>query len=402
MVIFGHNPVNYFTFAQILAMKKIKYRLVYNRKRSLNNQGTALIQVEASLGKDKIYLSTRIYVRPEEWDRKTSTIVNHPNATDLNTWIYEFMLQLEGIELSLWKKGITPTLLQLKGLAEGNKDISLSFRTFCTSSIEKSEREKSTKYNLWRTLSIIYEFHSNCSWDDLSYVFLKDFEHWLRRKNYATNTVAKHMRNLRTLINEAISAGYFSSDENPFRKYAIKTQKTPHRYLTPEELKILEKATLTGTFKHICDAFLFCCYTGLRFSDFKLLCQNHIIESGGNPWLIIQTHKTGSIVQIPLHLIFNGKALEIIKRYPSIEEFKQIGSNARTNRFLAILQKQLQIKTKITFHTARHTCATLLCHQGVPITTVQKILGHTDLSTTQIYSEIMADTIARDLAKVKF
>ena len=85
----------------------------------------------------------------------------------------------------------------------------------------------------------------------------------------------------------------------------------------------------------------------------------------------------------------------------SIADFIRIGSNADTNYYLGILQGMAKIRTHTTFHTARHTCATLLCHQGVPITTVQKILGHTELATTQIYSEVMADTIVRDLAKVK-
>lgn len=55
----------------------------------------------------------------------------------------------------------------------------------------------------------------------------------------------------------------------------------------------------------------------------------------------------------------------------------------------------------ITFHTARHTCATLLIHQGVPITTVQKLLGHTSVKTTEIYSEVLSSTILRDLKAVK-
>ena len=53
------------------------------------------------------------------------------------------------------------------------------------------------------------------------------------------------------------------------------------------------------------------------------------------------------------------------------------------------------------FHTARHTCATLLVHQGVPITTVQKLLGHTSVRTTEVYSEVLSNTIIRDLKAVK-
>jgi integrase len=100
-------------------------------------------------------------------------------------------------------------------------------------------------------------------------------------------------------------------------------------------------------------------------------------------------------------LVFEGKALDILARYPTITDFTRIGCNADTNRHLATLQQWAKIKTRTTFHTARHTCATLLCHQGVPITTVQKILGHTKLTTTQLYSEVMADTIVRDLSNVR-
>lgn len=159
----------------------------------------------------------------------------------------------------------------------------------------------------------------------------------------------------------------------------------------------MEKAQLNGMLAHIRDAFLFCCYTGLRFSDFKQLNTNSFTSLEGKIWLTFRTEKTNSLVKIPIYLIFDGKALNILSRYPSVEDFIQIGQNNQANKLLANLQQTLKIKTRITFHTARHTCATLLCHQGVPITTVQKILGHSNLTSTQVYSEVMADTIVRDL-----
>lgn len=382
-------------------MKKIRYRLVYNRKKLLNNQGTALIQVEASLGKHKIYFGTRIYIRPEEWDRRTSSVIGHPNADDLNLWLYEFIVRLEELELSMWKRGITPTLLLMKNAFENHHTQDDTFKSFCISSIQKGQRKKSTQSNLLTTIHVINDFKSTCTWEDLNYSFIKDFEYWLSQKGYAVNTVAKHLRNLRTFINEAIAAGYLSVDANPFSQYSIKQEKTRHRFLTPDELESMEKVCLDGTLAHVRDMFLFCCYTGLRFSDFISLRSHHLTEQKGNVWLKIKTEKTGCHVQIPLYLIFEGKALRILERYSSIETFTQMGSNAYVNRKLADLQQKLRITTKITFHVARHTCATLLCHQGVPITTVQKILGHSNLETTQVYSEVMADTIVRDLLKCK-
>ena len=163
----------------------------------------------------------------------------------------------------------------------------------------------------------------------------------------------------------------------------------------------MEDVKVTGKLAHVRDAFLFCCYTGLRFSDFRHLKDDYFQKIKGQPWLMIQTEKTGYDLKIPLHLVFEGKAIDILSRHPSIADFSRIGCNADTNRNLAVLQRLAKIKTRTTFHTARHTCATLLCHQGVPITTVQKILGHTKLTTTQLYSEVMADTIVRDLSNVR-
>nr|DAO20632.1 MAG TPA: SITE SPECIFIC RECOMBINASE XERD [Caudoviricetes sp.] len=106
-------------------------------------------------------------------------------------------------------------------------------------------------------------------------------------------------------------------------------------------------------------------------------------------------------IQPTLALLFDGKALEVIDRYPSVEELAAIPSNCETNKLLAEVGKLAGVKKHFTYHTARHTCATLLVHQGVAITTVQKVLGHTSVKTTQIYSEVLSDTIVRDLKSIR-
>lgn len=382
-------------------MKKIRYRYVYNRKKKLNAQGTALVQIEASLPYRKIYISTRVYVRPEEWDNNTAMIINHPNAMQLNAYIGKLRIRLEQTEMSLWQRGIIPTLLQLKQVSCDDRSVTSSFCQFATSAIKLSQRKPETKRSLLGTLAVLANFMPGYDWGDLNYSFLKNLEQYLLAKGSAVNTIAKHLRNVRTLIGEAMSQGYISSDENPFRSFKIHYENRPHRFLNPDELRRMENVRVTGKLAHVRDAFLFCCYTGLRYSDFRLLREDSFLKIKGNMWLHIKTEKTGYDLKIPLHLVFGGKALEILSRYPSPETFSDIRSNAETNRRLRELQQMAKIKTRVTFHTARHTCATLLCHQGVPITTVQRILGHTKLTTTQLYSEVMADTIVKDLKNVK-
>ena len=382
-------------------MQKIRYRLVYNRKKHLNRQGTALVQIEASLNQRKVYFRTNLYLKPEHWDSRRSQVYDHPQADDLNTMLYEFILQLQAIELGLWKRGVPATLSLLKDAIVKDKPVNVTFPVFARDYVLSSDRKDSTKENLLTTITVLQEFRSGLDFKDITYTFLKEFEAYLREKGNSVNTIAKHLRQLRTLVNEAINQGYIHADAYPFRKFKIKQEKGRHEFLTPDELRKLENLQVSDKrFRHVLDAFLFCCYVGLRFSDFCQLTQSNFIRVNGKRWLHFKSIKTGVEIRLPLHLLFDGKALAILDKY-DISEFANLGSNSETNKALVELAVLARIKKHITYHTARHTCATLLIHQGVPITTVQKLLGHTSVKTTEIYSEILSNTIVRDLKAVK-
>lgn len=382
-------------------MQKIRYRLVYNRKKHLNRQGTALVQIEASLNQRKVYFRTNLYLKPEHWDSRRSQVYNHPQADDLNTMLYEFILQLQAIELGLWKRGVSATLSLLKESMVKDKPVNVTFPVFARDYVLSSDRKDSTKENLLTTITVLQDFRSGLDFKDITYTFLKEFEAYLREKGNSVNTIAKHLRQLRTLVNEAINQGYIHADAYPFRKFKIKQEKGRHEFLTPDELRKLENMQVSDKrLRHVLDAFLFCCYVGLRFSDFCQLSPANFIRVNGKKWLHFKSVKTGVEIRLPLHLLFEGKALAILDRY-DISDFANLGSNSETNKALVELAVLARIKKHITYHTARHTCATLLIHQGVPITTVQKLLGHTSVKTTEIYSEILSNTIVRDLKAVK-
>ena len=382
-------------------MDKIKYRLVYNRKKQLNKQGTALVQVEALLNQRKVYFRTNLYLKPEHWNSRNAQVDNHPQAHDLNSMLFEFVLHLQAIELSLWKRGIPVTLSLLKDAIKKDKPVNVTFPVFARIYVQESDRKRSTKENLLTTITVLQEFRPGLDFKDITYTFLKDFEVHLKEKGNSVNTVAKHMRQLRTLVNEAINQGYIPSDAYPFRKYKIKQEKGRKEFLTPDELKRLENLDVDKKLRHVLDAFLFCCYTGLRFSDFCQLSPANFIKVNGKRWLHFTSIKTGVELRLPLHLLFEGKALTVLERYDIVTDFAKIGPNSEANKYLAQLAAFARIRKHITYHTARHTCATLLVHQGVPITTVQKLLGHASVRTTEVYSEVLSNTIIRDLKAVK-
>lgn len=361
----------------------------------------ALVQAEALLNQRKVYFKTNIYLKPEHWDKQTSQVCNHPQANDLNTMLFEFVLHLQAIELSFWKRGIPVTLSLLKDAIKKDKPVNVTFPVFARIYVQESDRKRSTKENLLTTVTVLQEFRPGIDFKDITYTFLRDFEVHLKEKGNSVNTIAKHLRQLRTLVNEAINQGYIPSDAYPFRKYKIKQEKGRKEFLTPDELKRLENLDVDKKLRHVLDAFLFCCYTGLRYSDFCQLTPENIIRVNGKRWLYFKSVKTDVEIRLPLHLLFEGKALAVLERYDIVTDFAKIGLNSEANKYLVQLAALARIRKHITYHTARHTCATLLVHQGVPITTVQKLLGHTSVRTTEVYSEVLSNTIIRDLKAVK-
>ena len=163
-----------------------------------------------------------------------------------------------------------------------------------------------------------------------------------------------------------------------------------HTFLTPDELHKLEQMSglLSNTKQQqILDAFLFCCYTGLRYSDFIQLSNHNLINISNNYWLIYQSVKTQVEVRIPLYLLFHGKPVSILNKYiKNLSYFFQLKDNSNINKILKKIALQANLQKSISFHTARHTNATLLIYNGADITTVQKILGHKSIKTTQIYA----------------
>ena len=304
---------------------------------------------------------------------------------------------MQAIELSLWKRGIPVTLSLLKDAIKKDKPVNVTSPVFAKTYVQESDRKRSTKENLLTTITVLQEFRPGFDFKDITYTFLRDFEVHLKEKGNSVNTIAKHLRQLRTLVSEAINQGYIPSDAYPFRKFKIKQEKGRKEFLTLNELRRLENLLVSDKrLRHVLDAFLFCCYTGLRYSDFCQLTPENIIRVNGKRWFYFKSVKTDVEVRLPLHLLFEGKALAVLERYDIVTDFAKIGLNSEANKYLAQLATLARIRKHITYHTARHTCVTLLVYQGVPITTVQKLLGHTSVRTTEVYSGVLSNTIIRD------
>ncbi len=381
-------------------MGKICYRFIYNRDKHLNSDGKALVQIEAYQSGRRVYFSTHIYLTPKQWSAKKGLVVHHPEADSLNYMLQELIMNIEHKEMELWRKGqnVTPEILKT-ALKTDRKE---SFIHFVEEEISSSSKKESTRNNLTSTLKLLSLFNPKLDFDDVNSRFIYKFEEFLYHKGCCTNTVAKHMKHLRTFVNSAIDKGHIKTDEYAFQRYKIKTSESKHTHLIAEEVQKLENLELADEISlgHSLDAFLFCCYTGLRYSDFIALTENNIVMIEGKPWIVFRSVKTSVEVKLPLHLLFGGKAWQLLYKYKgNWNSFFTLKSNACINYDLKKIAKLAEINKHFTFHVARHTNATLLIYEGVNITTIQKLLGHRNISTTQIYSEITGETIVKDLSK---
>mgnify|MGYP000473754994 FL=1 len=385
-------------------MNKIIYNLVYNRKKCLNKKGMALVQVEAYLGRKKKYFSTKVYLKPEQWDNKKLIVKNHPNADALNRLIYEFVATIEKKELELWQQGKRISLELLKNTLTTQENNS-SFISFSRQEVMNSSLKDSTKRNHLSTLMLLQEFKKNITFSDLTFELISSFEYFLQLKGYHTNTIAKHMKHLKRHVNIAINKEYIEIQKYAFRKYKIKTIENKHTHLVPEELERLENLILSGRYVKLqksLDAFLFCCYAGMRYSDFINLSSENFVDINQETWLIYKSVKTGTEVRLPLYLLFSGKGIAILNKYrDNLEDFFHLRDNSNVNKDLIIITRLAGLSKRISFHTARHTNATLLIYNGINITTVQKLLGHKSVKTTQVYTNVMDMTIIHDLEKMK-
>lgn len=386
-------------------MNKICFNLVFNRENILNTNGTAMVEIEAMQVSHKVYLPTYVFLRPGQWNRKRQEVMpSHPNHELLNRFLQECMLKLEWKELQMWKND-TPLTLEQLIIPENyaTEADTLSFTDFCKEYIQTSRKRDSTKKNLMTTVNLINSFDVNTSFKSLTYEYIREFERFLSSKKYKTNTIIKHIKHLRSFYNEAVNRELIKQGNDAFRRYKMLKGETKYTFLLPQELDVLENLTLEGKYVrllHTLDAFLFCCYTGLRYSDFCSLSKDNFIYINNNVWLIYKSVKTEVEARLPLYLLFNGKGINILEKYKyDINRFFKIGSNSAVDKELKKIKMLARINTHISFHTARHTNATLLVYKGVNITTVQKLLGHKNIKTTQHYADIIPEGIINDLQR---
>lgn len=213
-----------------------------------------------------------------------------------------------------------------------------------------------------------------------------------RRREYkiGQNTQNRLIRNINYVLKKAVKAKFISS--NPMNGLdddeKIPAKSGTREYLTADEVKVLMQTPFTHGHYNIKEAFLFSCFTGLRFSDLRNLKMSDFKIDKNGRYLRIRMVKTKE----PLKILIPDVAFGLV---PDTEDDNLVFSLPKNDYANQALRRWLEdagiTDRKITFHCARHSAATILYSQGVPLQVIQKQLGHIKASTTEIYSNLMDD-----------
>ena len=387
-------------------MKKITYKVVFNRKNKLNTEGKGLIQIECYLDRKRKYISTGIKIEPLYWNRKLNLIKsNHPESIKLNKLVNQQIRAIEDFEFVQLDKNGAFSLEEINGLRHKSHSENNSFIEFFRNNIKSNTAiSKSTKSHHRVVLKKLEEFESGIIFSDINYELIKRFDDFLRSQTELhVNSIANHHKTIKAYINLAIKKNLLSVDDYPYRQFKVKKIKTERVYLTNEEVKGVAKIEFTNSTKHIefvRDMFLFSCYTGIRYSDVQSLKNKHVSKDGEDYYIQIRMNKTQGIVKLPISLMFKGKAIDVLKKYQEDDSESHIFprlSNQKANLKLKVVAMVAKINKNLTFHASRHTFGTNLAAATSDQFLIKELMGHSDIKTSMVYIHTSQEQIKNKL-----
>lgn len=232
---------------------------------------------------------------------------------------------------------------------------------------------------------------------ELTEDFIRQFDIYLRTElSLSPSGVKMYTTPLKMIVTRAHCDGHLH--RNPFSQYHASMSVRERQFLTEEELQTMISYPFADpSFAKMRDMFVFGCLTGISFIDIKNLTTDNMENINGRWWIVAKRKKT----KIPFRVMLLDSALKIIERYKPFRKgnylFDFLG-NQHANRKLKQIAKACGIEKHLVFHSSRHTFGTLALVKGMPIESVSKILGHTKITTTQIYAKITTEKLENDIS----
>ena len=399
-------------------MNKTFNLLFFIKKNKIRTNGTAPIYLRITIDGKAAEIAAKRYIDPKKWDNKAHKAVgNSQEAKILNAYlktleqqVYDFhylmlkeedFVTAESLKSKLLGTDITTRMLIPIFQEHNDKVEALVGQDFAPGTLE---RYKTSLKHTQEFLNWKYKV-SDIDITKIDHVFIMDYDFWLRSvRKCANNTAVKYIKNFKKIIRLCMANGWITKD--PFIGYKAKLKVVERSYLTKEEIQaVYEKEFASDRLSQVRDIFLFSCYTGLAYVDVKQLSKSNINTGiDGDQWIFTRRQKTDTSTRVPLLPL----AQELVLKYENHPQCVNsdvmfpILSNQKMNSYLKEIAGICGINKDLTFHIARHTFATTVTlSNGVSIESVSKMLGHTNIKTTQHYAKILDKKVSDDMSVLR-
>ncbi len=361
------------------------------------------------------------HVSKEEWDKLSSSKLRDDDLKALK-------LRMKGIETDV--REVIDALKPFSFMAfeeayfskSASGETNLSLQHWFDKYISKLKKagQIGTASSYQTTINSINDFKKRLSIFDITPAFLQDYENDMLTKGKSNSTVGIYMRQLRAIINQAISDKALSADQYPFKKYQIPAGRNIKKALPFDDLKkLLKYRPKDKSQKKALDFWIlsYLC-NGINFTDMLHLKPENI-DGSYLHFFREKTKRTKKKDLRPIKVGLNPKALEIINRqknttksnpylFPVLEaDLTPVTIKHRCQRFIKWVNKymeeireDLEIEQKLGTYVARHSFSTVLKRKGAPTSYIKESLGHSSELTTENYLDSFTDDVKLEYANL--
>ena len=363
-------------------------RVIQNKQR-LTKEGNAPLYITFYLGKEKLMLPCKVSVPAAKFDEKSGLLKgNSKEAKDINLIVSNLKARVNDILVKF----------RLRNQREYNNPSDYkTFHDFVKEHMKTYSRriEMGTFKHHLSCMKKFKAYNELLQFQDLTPDYLTDYLIYMKKELGNTEiTAQRNMSTIKIYVPAAYRKGYI--EENPFQEFHIKRIKSDVDYLTEEELmqfvQLYYQRTLPEKLQLTLAFFLFMCFTSMHITDARMFC----IEQVNNDVLTYYRVKNRNCKPEPIKIPMPVPAEKLLEEWAEGREegrlFRNVQCDQVVNRQLKAIAKELGINKKISAKTGRHTFATIYLRKTKDLSSLQKLLGHSNIRETMIYAHVMDES----------
>lgn len=373
-------------------MKYPTARFVFDRKHTASKTTKGTVQIEVLFERKRKWIGTGVRLYSDQWNDKVK-VKNTVQSIELNERLDAQMSNINEYINGLIKNKEDFSFEKLERFLKYSQKKE-SFIDFVKRRVsERTDLRKGTLNTHASLINSLEEFERIIHFTDITTANIMHYDDFLHRKYTKQTTIHGYHKRLKRYINEAIK--YELLKDNPYSRLKFERGKSEGiKYLTTEQIARIRALKISSkSIEKVRDLFIFQCYTGLSYADLFKFDFSTVTKKNNKFFIRDMRVKT----EEEYFLMLLKPAMEILRKY----DFRlPVISNYQYNLRLKVVQELANIKSSLHSHMARHSFAVMSLNMGVSIENLARMMGHTDIKTTQIYAKVLNKSVQEEFEKM--